>query len=145
MFGYPVDGVRDMTANTPQFEGITPYLHYNDVAAMIEWLTRVFGFKERGRWLDALGVVRNAEIFAGRTEVWLDGDPEYWKQRGQRPEEWIGVWVDDVDAMYTRVKDAGVAAGPPENKFYGIRVFQVTDPEGYTWGFMQRSAYVARF
>jgi hypothetical protein len=57
-----------MTANAPQFEGITPYLHYDDVPAMIEWLTLVFGFKERGRWLDALGIVRNAEIFAGKME-----------------------------------------------------------------------------
>jgi hypothetical protein len=54
-------GVWDMTANAPQFEGITPYLHYDYVPAMIEW-TRVFGFKERGRWLD---------VFAGRVEVWL--------------------------------------------------------------------------
>jgi hypothetical protein len=66
-----------MTANAPQFEGITPYLHYDDVPATIEWLTLVFGFKERGRWLDALGIVRNAEIFAGKMEVWLDGDSEY--------------------------------------------------------------------
>jgi uncharacterized glyoxalase superfamily protein PhnB len=128
----------------PQFEGFTPYLYYDDVAAMIDWLTGVFGFTERGRWLDASGFVRNAELFAGNAEVWLDGDPEYWKQRGRRPEEWIGVWVDDVDAMFDRVKSAGVGAQPPENKFYGVRTFDVTDPEGYTWGFLQRNAFVAK-
>jgi uncharacterized glyoxalase superfamily protein PhnB len=133
-----------MDAPTPQFEGITPYLHYDDVAAMIDWLTGVFGFTERGRWLDADGILRNAELFAGNTEVWLDGDPEYWKQRSRRPEEWIGIWVDDVDAVFARVQAAGVGAQPPENKFYGVRVFDVTDPEGYTWGFMQRCAYVAK-
>lgn len=124
-----------MTANAPEFTGITPYLHYDDVATMIDWLNRMFGFMERGRWLDGQGIVRNAEIFAGTMEMWLDGDPEYWKKKGRRPEEWIGVWVNDVDAMFARVKAAGVTAEPP----------QVTDPEGYTWGFMQRSAYVARF
>jgi len=134
-----------MTEASPRFLAITPYLHYDNVAAMIDWFARVFGFTERGRWLDAQGLIRNAEIFVGGTEVWLDGDPEYWKQRGRRPEEWIGVWVDDVDAMFARVEAAGITADPPENKFYGIRVFQVIDPEGYTWGFMQRSAYVARF
>jgi uncharacterized glyoxalase superfamily protein PhnB len=128
-----------------EFEGITPYLHYDDVAAMIEWLTRVFGFTERGRWVNSQGALRNAELYAGNTEVWLEGDPEYWTQKGRRPEEWIGVWVDDVDAMYDQVKAAGVDTAPPEDKFYGIRVFQVTDPEGYAWGFMQRCAYVARF
>lgn len=134
-----------MNEDTPRFEGFTPYLHYDDVAAMIDWLTRVFGFTERGRWLDNQGVLRNAEMYAGDAEVWLDGDPEYWKQRARRPEEWIGVWVDDVDAMFARVQAAGVAAAPPENKFYGVRVFDVTDPEGYTWGFMQRGPYVALF
>jgi uncharacterized glyoxalase superfamily protein PhnB len=134
-----------MTADTPQFQGITPYLHYDDVASMIDWLTSVFGFVERGRWLDAQGVLRNAELWAGDSEIWLDGDPDYWKQKNRRPEEWIGVWVDDVDAMYGRVEAAGVITAPPENKFYGIRVFQVVDPEGYTWGFIQRSPYIARF
>jgi uncharacterized glyoxalase superfamily protein PhnB len=127
-----------------QFSGITPYLHYDNVATMIDWLTRVFGFIEKGRWVDSQGGVRNAELYAGSTEIWLDGDPEWWKQKGRRPEEWIGVWVNDVDAMFARVKAAGISVEPPENKFYAIRVFQVVDPEGYTWGFMQRAPYVAR-
>jgi uncharacterized glyoxalase superfamily protein PhnB len=134
-----------MTDSTPRFLGITPYLHYDDVGAMIDWLVRVFGFTERGRWLDGQGVLRNAELYIGDMGVWLDGDPEYWKQRERRPEEWIGVWVDDVDAMYARVQAAGVVPDAPENKFYAVRTFQVTDPEGYIWGFLQRGPYVARF
>jgi uncharacterized glyoxalase superfamily protein PhnB len=132
--------------NTPEvkFAGVTPYLHYHDVAAMIEWLARVFGFTEKGRWVDGQGTVRNAELCVGANEVWLDGDPEWWTQRGRRPEEWIGVWVDDVSAMFERVKAAGIVAETPEKKFYAVRVLQVTDPEGYTWGFMQRGPYVAR-
>ncbi|HLK62605.1 MAG TPA: VOC family protein [Bryobacteraceae bacterium] len=134
-----------MPENNPRFLGVTPYLHYDDVAAMIEWLTRVFGFVERGRWIDNQGVLRNAELYAGDTEVWLDGDPEYWNQRQRRPEEWIGVWVEDVDAMLERVKAAGIEVEAPENKFYAVRTFQVVDPEGYTWGFLQRAPFVARF
>jgi uncharacterized glyoxalase superfamily protein PhnB len=127
-----------------EFIGITPYLHYDNVVGMIDWLIRVFGFLEKGRWVDSHGVVRNAELLAGTTEIWLDGDPDWWRQKGRRPEEWIGVWVDDVDAMYARVKSAGISSEPPENKFYAVRVLQVTDPEGYIWGFMQRAPYVAR-
>jgi uncharacterized glyoxalase superfamily protein PhnB len=126
------------------FGGITPYLHYDDVATMIAWLTRVFGFMEKGRWLDDSGRITNAEMLVGSTELWLDGDPEWWKQKGRRPEEWIGVWVDDVDAMHARVTGTGINADAPVAKFYGVRVLQVTDPEGYVWGFMQRSPYVAR-
>lgn len=127
-----------------QFTAITPYLHYDDVSAMVEWLTRVFGFVEKGRWLDAQGKVRNVEVAVGTNEVWLDGDPEWWAKKGRRPEEWIGVWVDDVDAMFERVTAAGIAVAPPENTFYAVRVLQVKDPEGYTWGFMQHGPYVAR-
>jgi uncharacterized glyoxalase superfamily protein PhnB len=127
-----------------EFNGITPYLHYDNIVAMIEWLARVFGFTEKGRWLDARGAVRNAELAVGSTELCLDGDSTWWKSKGRRPEEWTGVWVNDVDAMFERAKAAGIVADPPENKFYGVRVLQVKDPEGYTWGFMQRSACVAR-
>jgi uncharacterized glyoxalase superfamily protein PhnB len=124
--------------------GITPYLHYDDIVAMIDWLIRVFGFSEKGRWLDASGNVANAELLIGEAEVWLDGTPDWWKKRGRRPEEWIGVWVNDIDAMHARVVTAGLSPKAPESKFYGVRVFQVTDPEGYTWGFMQRSSFTAR-
>jgi uncharacterized glyoxalase superfamily protein PhnB len=126
------------------FGGITPYLHYDDVGSIVTWLKRVFGFIEKGRWVNEQGITNNAELVVGSTEVWLDGDPDWWKQKGRRPEEWIGIWVNDVDAMFERVKAAGIEAEPPQDKFYAVRVFQVTDPEGYTWGFMQRGPYVAR-
>jgi uncharacterized glyoxalase superfamily protein PhnB len=132
-----------MTTPKVSFAGITPYLHYDDIGAMIAWLTRVFGFTEKGRWLDAAGSITNAELCAGSSEIWLDGDPGWWKQRGRRPEEWIGVWVDDVDSMHARVKAAGLNPEPPQCKFYAVRVLQVTDPEGYTWGFLQRAPYIA--
>src|SRR5262245_33348357 len=133
-----------MTAPSVSFGGFTPYLHYDDIVSMIEWLTRVFGFTEKGRWTNDTGAVTNAEVCAGSAELWLDGDPGWWKERGRRPEEWIGVWVDDVDAMHARITSAGIQASPPEAKFYGVRVLQVADPEGYVWGFMQRAPYVAR-
>jgi uncharacterized glyoxalase superfamily protein PhnB len=133
-----------MDRPTLTFGGITPYLHYDDIVAMIEWLTHVFGFTEKGRWVNSEGTVTNAELCVGTTEVWLDGDASWWKERGRRPEEWIGVWVDNVDIMYARVKAAGLNPAPPESKFYAVRVFQVSDPEGYTWGFMQRAPFVAR-
>lgn len=124
--------------------GITPYLHYDDVVAMIDWLVRVFGCTEKGRWLDSSGKVANAELALGQAEIWLDGTADWWKKRGRRPEEWIGVWVNDVGAMHARVVSAGLSPNTPEKKFYSVRLFQVTDPEGYTWGFMQRSSFTAK-
>ena len=122
----------------PSFAGLTPYLHYDDVVAMSEWLVRVFGFEELRRWPDESGQVRNIELRVGTTELWLDGDPGYWTPRGGKPDGWLGVWVDDVDAMAARVQAAGVTAGPPENRPWGVRELQVKDPEGLTWGFIKR-------
>jgi uncharacterized glyoxalase superfamily protein PhnB len=45
--------------------------------------------------------------------------------------------VDDADAHHERVKAAGIDVKSPEDKPYGVRMFDVTDPDGYEWGFMQ--------
>jgi uncharacterized glyoxalase superfamily protein PhnB len=119
--------------------GLVPYLFYEDAAAMLDWYARVFGWTETTRWLGPDGRVRNAEMRVGDTELWLDGGgPRYRDHNGDRADQWIGVWVDDVDAVYERVKGAGVAADPPEDKRFGVRMLTVTDPEGYRWGFMRR-------
>lgn len=126
-------------AGSVGFGGLTPYLHYEDGAAMLGWLARVFGFEERARYVDADGTVSEAEMLAGHDEIWMAGHGAgYWDQQGRGPEQLILVWVDDVDAHHARVTAAGVDAEPPEDKPYGVRTYGVTDPEGYQWGFMQR-------
>jgi uncharacterized glyoxalase superfamily protein PhnB len=123
----------------PKRSGVVPYLHYDDVVPMLEWLARVFGFVEMQRWPDKEGVVRNAEMIVADTEIWLDGSPGWWDTRGGKPSTWIGVWVDDVAAMYERVKESGVEPKTaPKDEPYGVRSFSVEDPGGYTWGFMKR-------
>jgi uncharacterized glyoxalase superfamily protein PhnB len=122
-----------MPAKPITFGGLVPYLFYEDAAAMLDWYARVFGWVERGRWEEG-GKVQNAEMRVGEGELWLDGG-------GTEPPRptWVGVWVDDLDAMYERVRDAGVQADPPETKPYGVRMLTVTDPAGYHWGFMTRT------
>jgi uncharacterized glyoxalase superfamily protein PhnB len=119
--------------------GLVPYLFYQDAGAMLDWYARVFGWVELARWPGPDGRVRNAEMRVGDTELWLDGGgPSRQDRDGRRAEQWVGVWVDDVDAVYERVRAAGVAAQPPEDKRFGVRMLTVTDPEGYRWGFMRR-------
>ena len=130
-----------------EFRGLLPYLYYEDAGAMLDWLSRVFGFEERGRYVDKEGIVRQAEMLVGKNELWFSGHgPGYWESKGGRPDLWIGVWVDDVDAMYERVKAAGIETEPPEDKDYDVRSYSVKDPEGVNWGFMKRlgKPYVQR-
>jgi uncharacterized glyoxalase superfamily protein PhnB len=121
------------------FGGLLPQLRYEDAGAMLDWLSRVFGFEERARYVDRDGVVRQAEMRLGGHELWLAGHgPGYWEGQGREPDQWIGVWVDDVDAQYERVRAAGIEAPAPVDKDYDVRSFNVRDPEGYHWGFLRR-------
>lgn len=126
-----------MTGTSFAFTGVTPYLHYEDGAAMLEWLSGVLGFHERARFVNRDGMVEEAEMLIGDTKLWFAGHgPGYWAGKGRGPDQLTLVWVDDVDAHHARVRAAGVQADPPEDKSYGVRTYNVTDPEGYQWGFM---------
>ena len=117
------------------YRGIVPYLFYDDAEAAIEWLVRVFGFEEGGRWTNDEGRVQNAELRVGDTEVWIDGG-------GRDPNaktRWIGIWVDDVDAIYAAVTAAGVEVPAPVDRDFGVTMLTVADPEGTQWGFIKRN------
>jgi uncharacterized glyoxalase superfamily protein PhnB len=79
------------------------------------------------------GKVMNAEMRAGDGEFWLDGGKP--ATASQRP-TWIGIWVDDVDAVFRQVPAAGVGVDPPVDREIGVRMLNVRDPMGYEWGFM---------
>ena len=118
------------------YKGIVPYLFYDDAEAAMQWYARVFGFEERGRWPNAEGKIQNAEMRVGNTELWLDGGGKR-TDTDERP-TWIGIWVDDVDAVHARIQAAGVDCEAVEDKPYGVRTFNVADGMGYLWGFMRR-------
>ena len=52
---------------------------------------------------------------------------------------WIGIWVDDVDAVYRRVQDAGIECEAPVDRDFGVRMLTVPDEMGYLWGFIRRT------
>lgn len=122
------------------YEGIVPYLFYDDAEAAIEWYARVFGFQEIGRWPGDDGKIRNAEMRIGNTELWLDGGGKLLVRKdGEANTIWVGVWVDDVDAMFRMITAAGVEAKPPVTRDFGVTILSVDDPFGYCWGFMRRT------
>jgi len=121
------------------FRGLLPYLNYEDVGPAMDWLSEKFGFVERSRYIDADGVVQQAEMRVGDMELWIGCRPKsYWAERGGKRDTWIGVWVDDVDALYERVRAAGVECEEPVDRDYDVRSFNVFDPEGVHWGFLKR-------
>ena len=118
--------------------GVSPYLYYEDPAAALDWLTRVFGFGPDRRWTGPDGQVAEADIVAGNTQVMIGG-------RAPGEAEGAGlllvVRVGDVDAQHDRITAAGVEVDPPQDQPYGPRTITATDPWGYQWNFWQGDAH----
>lgn len=114
------------------------YVFCVDAGAVADWCVKTLGLLERDRWPDDEGVVRNVELVVGADEVWLDGPVPDWKERTGGLGSWIGLLVDDVDAVYQRVRAAGVDLDPPRTRDHGVREITIIDPEGHAWGFVQR-------
>ena len=101
--------------------------------------TCVLRFEERARYVDRDGRVRQAEVYVGDNEVWLNGhEPGYWEKLGHRPNSGVVVFVDDVDAHHARVRAAGIDAPLPQDQSWGARSYFLRDPEGYWWSFLRR-------
>jgi uncharacterized glyoxalase superfamily protein PhnB len=129
--------VTDETMNASA-KGLALYLVYRDVGLMVDWLSRTLGFVETGRASDAQGVVTNVEMFAGQTVVLLEhgGIATDAYPPGSR---WTGVWVDDPDAWYERLRSMDVEVSEPVNEPWGVRLVRVVDPEGHVWALIRRS------
>ena len=121
---------------TENYRGIVPYLFVDDAEAAMAWYTRVFGFVERGRWTGDDGRIANAEMVVGETDIWIDGGGR--RQHADGRPDWVGIWVDDVDAVYDRVTAAGITCDAPVDREFGVRMLTVDDGMGCLWGFIRR-------
>jgi PhnB protein len=118
---------------------VIPYLIIKNAAQAIEFYKQAFGARETyARITDSLGRVGHAEIRIGGSTIMLaDEHPEIGcvspQTLGGSPLSFV-LNVPDVD---TSVKHATAAGGtlsrPLENKFYGHRSGEITDPFGYRW------------
>lgn len=138
------DGTRNR-AGVPAvtFRGLAPYLYYSDAGEALEWLVRVFGFTEKVRYVDASGIVFQATILAGDTEIQLAGvGAEYWNTKGvDGPVGQLNIiYVDDVEAQHERVQTVlgDIEVSTPQDQPYGARVFTVQDIGGNSWTFWQQ-------
>lgn len=119
-----------------EYQGIVPYLFFDDAEQALTWYSDRFGFVETGRWLNEDGKVQNAEMRVGNTEIWLDGSGQL-KKTDDRP-IWIGIWVEDVDVIYEQLLKRGLECDAPVTREFGVRMLNVDDGMGYLWGFIKR-------
>lgn len=111
-----------------------PYFGYKDAAAALDWLERAFAFETLYAARTDDGEVMHAEMRFGNGAIMMGTSPE--RERPQRQDHGIYVYVDDVDAHYERAKAAGAEiVYPPEATEWGTRRYRARDPEGYEWSF----------
>ena len=129
--------VANPPADTPR---ITPYLYYEDVAAMLKWLAGAFGLRESFRMDGPDGKVAHAEMRLGDGVVMMGRPgPDYRNpNRLGGLTQSLHVYVDDVDAHFAHARRAGAKViAEPADQFYGDRRYAAEDPEGHQWFFAQ--------
>jgi uncharacterized glyoxalase superfamily protein PhnB len=122
----------------PNFIDILPVLACSDIAAEHDFLVSVLGFASGGLERAPDGTVVHAEVRAGDRRIWLHLTSEAAKLA--TPEKLGGagggivVYVRDVDAHFTAVRDAGATIlHEPVDRPYGQREYGVRDPDGHSW------------
>jgi uncharacterized glyoxalase superfamily protein PhnB len=130
-----------------------PMVSYEDVGAAAEWLSRAFGFSERGqRYVEEDGTVTHAELELDGALVmlgWPGPDyqsPTHHAQVCDHARKWsevpfvvdgVMIYVDDLDQHLGRARLAGATIlREPKDEPYG-RLYNAADLEGHRWMFMQ--------
>jgi uncharacterized glyoxalase superfamily protein PhnB len=131
-----------MISNPPAgYPRISPYLNYEDVGAMMEWLSRAFGLVERHSQRAPDGNVVHAEMtFADGLVMMGCPGPKFRnpKKLGQVTQS-LYIYVDDLDAHCSRAREAGAEIiEEPADQPYGDRRYGAADPEGHHWYFASR-------
>ncbi len=112
---------------------------YRDVAAAIEWLTRVFGFMEHFRYGDP-AAPSGAQIRFGKAWMMLHSPRPHTRSPAELGycTQSVSLYLEDVDAHYARVKAQGAEIVEElRETIYGERGYCVNDLEGHCWEFSQ--------
>ncbi|HEX2194558.1 MAG TPA: VOC family protein [Candidatus Limnocylindria bacterium] len=129
-----------MTNPPPGYQVVSPYLLYEDAAAAIDFLERAFGFRQRLAQTGAAGRTHYELVIGTHGLVMLGQAGESFRSPaslGAFPPSMVHVYVDDVEALHARAKQAGAEISELEDSPAGDRRFTATDPEGQLWVFAQ--------
>jgi uncharacterized glyoxalase superfamily protein PhnB len=125
---------------------VVPAITYSDVPRAVEWLERVFGFRERaqarlswpGGGLAWVEVGDNLFSVATSDDTWPAAP-------SSGPSSFVmKIYVDDVDTHFARARAEGATIiVEPQDGFWGGRTYRALDHEGNRWEISQRSRDLA--
>jgi uncharacterized glyoxalase superfamily protein PhnB len=106
---------------------IVPMIHVPDVSATADWYVSI-GFELVRQNVDD-GETNWALLGLGESELMLNcgGQPS----AAHRREFDLYIHIDQVDHLFTRLKDKAQIVEPPHDTFYGMREFIIRDNNGF--------------
>jgi uncharacterized glyoxalase superfamily protein PhnB len=132
---------------------VIPMLAYEDGPRAMDWLARVFGFRERTRMRAPDGRLSQGEMETGGGVIMLATptpdyeSPKHHRNGCEQARKWssvpyiidgVLVSVDDVSAHYARAREGGATIlSELEDGEHGKR-YRAEDLEGHRWMFMER-------
>jgi len=130
-----------MSSPPPGYPRVSPYLLYEDAAAAVDYLQRTLGFELRRTEIGAAGRSHYELLLGDDGLVMLGQAGESFSSPRTLdvfPPSMTHVYVDDVESLHRRAKDAGAEVTELELSPAGDRRFTATDPEGQIWVIAQR-------
>ncbi|HTS66105.1 MAG TPA: VOC family protein [Candidatus Acidoferrales bacterium] len=122
-----------MSNSKPIPEGyhtVTPYLVVERAAETIEFMKRAFGAKLLFQTTKPDGSIGHSELRIGDSMVMLGSAGDQWRAMPAM----IYLYVEDVDAVYSKAIEAGAEAIMPlKDQYYGDRSGGVKDVSGNYW------------
>jgi uncharacterized glyoxalase superfamily protein PhnB len=137
-----------------RYPDVIPMIAYEDGPAAMDWLARVFGFRERTRMVSPDGRLGHGEMEAGSGLIMLATPSlEYRGPKRHREEcdqaalwsqvpyivDGVLVYVDDVARHYETARAGGAAILSELEDTEDGKRYRAEDVEGHRWMFMQRA------
>ncbi len=136
-----------------EYPAVIPMIAYADGPAALDWLVRVFGFRERERRVSKDGRLEHGEVDTGHGVIMLaTPSPHYQGPKRHRDgceaaAKWsevpyiidgVLVFVDDLDAHFATAKAWGATILSDLESSPDGRRYRAEDLEGHRWMFMQK-------
>ena len=120
-------------------EVVMPVLTYEDGAAAIDWLVRVFGFRERHVNGERGKVIGHAELKLDEGVIMLHSNVAGYTPRKAKAAA-VYCYVRDIEAHFAHAKAEGAEIDIPLTDAAFDKFYAAFDHEGHYWWFAQRRA-----
>lgn len=124
--------MSDVAGENLRFESVTPRFPVADVGRSFAFYVGQLGFELGWKWGDP---VTHGNVCRGEVGLDLIAVPE-----GRRGAAMAYVQIRGVDAYFSELKARNVALSEPQDRPYGMRDFEVVDPDGNRLAFGEPTA-----